>query len=105
MSTLWRAHFFITTNDNGDFIVKNTSQVNLKSVYAEKDDFIIIGLTGWTGSGCSTVADILAKSNFRDIKLPDVNILSGNEKRKSLIVNNFISQNWKGFFRLRLVRY
>jgi putative protein kinase ArgK-like GTPase of G3E family len=31
----------------------------IAAIYGEDDDFILLGLTGRTGSGCSTVANIL----------------------------------------------
>ena len=78
------------------------SESNIRNVYRERDDFIIVGLTGWTGSGCSTAADILSKEKFISIKMPDVNKLTGNDKRKALIVNNYISAGWKGFFTVKV---
>ncbi|WP_156039075.1 deoxycytidylate deaminase [Chromobacterium haemolyticum] len=68
-----------------------------ESLYQERDDFILLGLTGWTGSGCSTAAQILSNERFDSIKLPDVNLLSGNEKRKALIVYNYARSQWTQF--------
>lgn len=68
-----------------------------ESLYQERDDFILLGLTGWTGSGCSTAAQILSNEKFDSIKLPDVNLLSGNEKRKALIVYNYARSQWTQF--------
>ena len=36
----------------------------IKSLYSQRDKFILIGLTGRTGSGCTTVANILSKENI-----------------------------------------
>ena len=36
----------------------------VKNFYKERQKFVILGLTGRTGSGCSTVAKILEESNF-----------------------------------------
>lgn len=33
----------------------------VERIFAERKDFIIIGLTGRTGCGCSTVAKLLCK--------------------------------------------
>ncbi len=72
----------------------------LSQIYALRRDFVIIGLTGRTGSGCSTVANILAekfeniKTNFR-VKNNDK---ISNETRKDAIIYNFLSQdNWIPF--------
>ena len=46
---------------------------SIRKLYDEKKDFIIIGLTGRTGSGCSTVAEILATKEYSDLKLRDQN--------------------------------
>lgn len=69
-------------------------------IYKLRRNFIIIGLTGRTGSGCTTVADVL--------KTEDVNVLKSNYRilnsgfidnniRKNRIVSNFIKQNWNPF--------
>lgn len=40
----------------------------IKQIYAEKEQQIILGLTGRTGAGCSTAAGIL-KKQFEDLEL------------------------------------
>ena len=47
----------------------------IKSLYSQRDKFILIGLTGRTGSGCTTVAKILSKDNFQDLDLKSYNAL------------------------------
>lgn len=53
-------------------------------LFEERKDFIIIGLTGRTGSGCSQVAKILSTGEFDELRLnePDSNTFKDNEKRK-----------------------
>ena len=41
----------------------------VKQIYKLRQNFILIGLTGGTGNGCSTVATILATENVQDLKL------------------------------------
>lgn len=41
----------------------------VERIFAERKDFIIIGLTGRTGCGCSTVAKLLCKE-FIDLQPP-----------------------------------
>lgn len=40
----------------------------IRQIYKLRQNFILIGLTGRTGSGCSTVAKILATENVQDLK-------------------------------------
>lgn len=40
-------------------------------IYQTRKEIIILGLTGRTGSGCSTIAQILSKDKFNDLDLPD----------------------------------
>lgn len=69
-------------------------------IYKLRRNFIIIGLTGRTGSGCTTVADVLKtpdvnslKSNYRDVNSGIID----NNVRKNRIVHNYIKQNWNPF--------
>lgn len=68
----------------------------LNRVFKETSEFIVLGLTGRTGSGCSTAAKILASL---DVSLPEVsNIYSSeNDKRKFKIIRSYIQNNWKPF--------
>ena len=68
----------------------------LETVFNESSDFIIIGLTGRTGSGCSTSASILS---LNKLPLPDIgnSHYTGNEARKYRIVKRYIDKNWQSF--------
>lgn len=71
----------------------------VEQIYKLRNDFILIGLTGRTGSGCSTVADILSKP-IEDLKSDYENFngkLITNDIRKKKIINDFIRLNWKCF--------
>lgn len=69
-------------------------------IYQLRREFIIIGLTGRTGSGCTTVAEILSRKEFNTLKSlhhewnPD-NI--DNDARKNRIIYNYIKNNWTPF--------
>ncbi|WP_236213782.1 hypothetical protein [Metapseudomonas otitidis] len=68
----------------------------IESVYKENKKFVVIGLTGRTGSGCSTSAEILCSAS---IELPE-NAYSGitkNELRKHRIIKKFIEHRWQPF--------
>ena len=41
----------------------------IKSLYSQREKFILIGLTGRTGSGCTTVSEILAKNDISELDL------------------------------------
>ncbi len=71
----------------------------IDEIYSQREDLIIIGLTGRTGSGCSTTAKILATP------LSDLNLRSNllgttpdNSDRKRNILNNYFKANWHPFF-------
>ena len=72
-------------------------------IFSLRRDFMIIGLTGKTGSGCSTVADLLTvpdihalKSNFPGEKGAPFT----NQLRKDRIIRNFIDSNWVPFTKI-----
>ena len=72
----------------------------VKQIYKLRQNFILIGLTGRTGSGCSTVAKVLEtenvqdlKSNYRDFNEGDID----NNTRKDRIVHEYIKENWYHF--------
>ena len=61
-------------------------------VFKLRQNFVIIGLTGRTGSGCTTVAEKLStkewfdlKSNYQDVNPGPID----NEVRKNRIVHRF----------------
>src|SRR5471030_696245 len=74
----------------------------ISKIYGEDDDFIIIGFTWRTGSGCSTVAKILSKSK-EDIKH---SLFSGNcpennpQRKQKIILKNFESK-WESFITIQ----
>lgn len=73
----------------------------LERVYVESSEFIILGLTGRTGSGCSTAAKILSE---KVIHLPESSkiYISNNDKRKYKIIRSYIKDNWKPFITIQM---
>lgn len=71
----------------------------VEQIYELRRNFAIIGLTGRTGSGCSTIAELLTtdltklKSAHRDFNSGKID----NNVRKNRIINNFIKKNWQPF--------
>lgn len=85
---------------------KNDSSVNnnkylksaIEKIYGNGDDFILLGLTGRTGSGCSTAAKILTtEKNFIVHSLYSGNMPESNEKRKEKIILNHFNSKWEPF--------
>ena len=72
-------------------------------IYQRKTDFIVIGITGWTGSGCTSVSNILTK-DFEEWKLkPDSESeSSSNEKLKYNIIYEYAKSNYKKFTLIRM---
>lgn len=75
----------------------------LEVLYNLRNKFLIIGLTGRLGSGCTTVANYLGKQKFDECNfpVPKTTGLQTNEDRKYKIVYNYLRENWKPF---KLVR-
>lgn len=73
---------------------------DLKHLYKLRQDFIVIGLTGRTGSGCSTFAELMSNEEFEDCEFPEPNNTpdADNNERKYRIAYNFLSENWGSFF-------
>jgi deoxycytidylate deaminase len=72
-------------------------------LYGDDDDFIVIGLTGRTGSGCSTVANILQSMKI-DVQH---SLFSGakpnsNEDRKERILFRHFDVTWTPFFLIQV---
>lgn len=73
-------------------------------IFKLRKDFIVIGLTGRTGSGCSTVAKIMSTSKANDIKSEYRefhNDKIDNNTRKNRIVARFIKENWNPFITIK----
>lgn len=76
----------------------NYFQDTISKIYGDDDDFIVIGLTGRTGSGCSTVAKILSsKKNEIRHSLFSGHNPKDNSQRKQKIVFKCIERNWEPF--------
>jgi hypothetical protein len=77
----------------------NSYYNSVNNVYKERANNIIIGLTGRTGSGCSTAAKILETSIFNRLNLPHPKPYDFNdsEERKYSIYYGFMKENWNQF--------
>ncbi len=72
----------------------------MKNILLQNEDFIIIGLTGRTGSGCSDAADIFG-STYKELELPQItagpNGFQSDEERDYRIIKRFASAHWLKF--------
>lgn len=75
----------------------------IHELYSEGDDFIVLGLTGRTGSGCSTLASILTSDKSR-IKhsLFHGAAPKSNEDRKQKIILKYFQCKWAKFTLLQV---
>ena len=74
----------------------------LNSLFKRRSKFILIGLTGRTGSGCTETAKLLSKS-FTDLNLPETKLVEATaEDRKHRIVKDFAARNWMPFFSITI---
>lgn len=83
------------------------SQQMLSSLTNERNRFILIGLTGRTGSGCTTAAGILSKKDpeyptLDDVRIGDKEYFEGLDKRRYEIVKSFSSKNHSKFFSIKV---
>lgn len=72
----------------------------INQIYKLRQDFIVIALTGRTGSGCSTVARVLSEKNFANLKSEYKEFRNGeinNNVRKNRIVYNYMKEHWHPF--------
>lgn len=70
----------------------------ITEIFRHRESFIVIALTGRTGSGCTTVAKLLATKKFTDLNFPEIpSPLKNHEDRKNRIVKNWIKEHWHPF--------
>lgn len=70
----------------------------INKVFEHRKNFLVIGLTGRTGSGCSTAAGILAEKEFSGLKFPSIhNPPENQEHRKLRIIRLWAEVHWHPF--------
>lgn len=82
-------------------VIMNSYNI-IENLYYSQEDFIVLGLCGKTGSGCSTVAKIL-ESNFEDLRLSTPNDINNSiyKTHEYNILYNFAKMNWRRFYRIK----
>jgi deoxycytidylate deaminase len=69
----------------------------LKGLFAHRGQFVVLGLTGRTGSGCTTAANLLIKT-IGELRLePIASPLTTVEHRKHRVIFEFAEKNWQPF--------
>lgn len=80
---------------------RNAFSGAIKKTYSHVGNFILLGLTGRTGSGCSSAAKILGQENA--LPIGDSTIYtSSNDRRKLGIVQKYTQNNWEPFYSIRV---
>ncbi|WP_230432500.1 cytidine/deoxycytidylate deaminase family protein [Plesiomonas shigelloides] len=75
----------------------------LEKLHSKNEDFIMIGLTGRTGSGCTTAASILSSDKTSiEHSLFNEEVAQNNLQRKEKILAKFFNKNWQAFTHLRV---
>lgn len=81
-------------------------RVAIEQVYRNKENLIIIGLTGRTGAGCSKTAEILGKEKISDLDLkePKRYEFNNSDERKDKIIYDYISEpnRWRPFVTIEI---
>lgn len=71
-------------------------------LYTLRNQFIVIGLTGRTGSGCTTAAKVLSR-NIEELNLRSpANPIENNDERKHAIIYDWVANHWKKFNRISI---
>ncbi|NKI28319.1 hypothetical protein HCG49_17340 [Arenibacter sp. 6A1] len=77
----------------------------IEKLYENRNEFLLLGLTGRTGSGCSTVSKQLSY-DIENFNIPPFNSFdfskNKNEGRKYKITSNFTKNNWNKFYTIRI---
>jgi deoxycytidylate deaminase len=86
-----------TSNKSTDAINPEVAD-GLGKLFLRRSSFVLVGLTGRTGSGCTTAASLLT-SDFIGLRTPEPNVTTPSaEDRKYRIVRDFTQRNWNPFF-------
>lgn len=67
----------------------------INKIFDQRADFLVLGLTGQTGSGCTTVSQILSKDSFigNNFALPVNSSYQDNSNGKYEICYKYLKEN------------
>src|SRR6187402_1343089 len=85
-------------------MVRNES---LSKLFLERSKFILIGLTGRTGSGCTTAANFLeSKLPFfpdeKDVTYEGEHLYKGLSRHRYNIAKKYAEENWTSFYSIKV---
>lgn len=84
---------------------RNSARHNMLNLMMQHEEFIVIGLTGRIGSGCSRVAKVLS-SSYKDLNLPLITPgyqgLADDMARDRRILQRYASAHWVKFDIIRV---
>lgn len=83
-----------------ELLPKKTEETNpVDEIFNEREDFIVVGFTGGTGTGCTTAANILETELFEELKLlkPKSRDFNNSEERKYEIIYDYAKYHWDPF--------
>ena len=80
----------------------STLNAAVKKVFEERSKFVVFGLTGRTGAGCTTTAELLAK-DFTEFSAPTPAVCSQmrSSDRQYKVSYDYLSNNWASFVSVR----
>lgn len=83
-------------------MTKPTSYNVASSLFDSMKSFVVLGLCGRTGSGCTEAANILSK-DFSDLNLPPPSAAPGGsvQDAEKLILYNYAEKNWVPFYQIK----
>ena len=75
----------------------------INDIFSQRNNFLIVGLTGRVGSGCSTVADYMSqKKNALNVIEATLGDHPTDNARKRNIIYNYFNENWVPFTVIRV---
>ncbi|MBB1369581.1 anti-phage dCTP deaminase [Pseudoalteromonas sp. SR45-4] len=75
----------------------------ISQLFMENSQFILVGLTGRTGSGCTTAANILENKSPSFPSVENLNnFYEGLDAKRYKIVKNYAEQHWHNFYSIKV---
>nr|WP_083445987.1 anti-phage dCTP deaminase [Gallaecimonas pentaromativorans] len=79
----------------------------ISSLFHERSKFIVIGLTGRTGSGCTTAATILENEvadfpKVEDVRLNKESFFSNLDSKRYRVASHYITENYSPFISIKV---
>ncbi|WP_278399040.1 anti-phage dCTP deaminase [Stutzerimonas kunmingensis] len=82
------------------------NDVMISKVFMERSQFVIIGLTGRTGSGCTTAASILESDqkipNLDEITYQGKPFFNGLNRKRYQVIKSYYEKNRQAFFSIKV---